>query len=63
MSLLLRTYELYLRREESETPRFEPLACYSDYEAMAAARQLLNAQQSGSIEVRRLGEHLFTLTA
>jgi hypothetical protein len=63
MPPLLLTYELYLRAAEQDEPRFEALTSTSDGDAMAAVRQMIRERNLRSVEVRRLGTHLFTLAA
>ncbi len=54
------TYELYLTNHQGET-RFEPLTCAPTTDVHGQVRQLLADRDMASIEVRRGGEHQFTI--
>lgn len=60
MSESLRTYELHID-DGSGAPRFEPLMCSGPREAMAIVRQMIEAHELVSVEVRLMGNVLFTL--
>ena len=59
---MLQTYELFLETLQGER-RFEPVTCATTAEALRRARLLLDGEELAAIEVRRAGEHLFTLKA
>lgn len=54
------TYELYID-EGSDEPRFEPLICSDHQEAISAVRQIIEDRGLRAVEVRLMGEVLFTL--
>lgn len=59
---LHQTYELYL--DDGEGPaRFEPLTCPADSDVFAIVRDMLIERKLESIEVHRLGAHVFTVAA
>ncbi|RAK52596.1 hypothetical protein [Phenylobacterium deserti] len=59
---MLQTYELFLETPQGER-RFEPVTCATPAEALRKARLRLEDGELAAIEVRRAGEHLFTLKA
>ena len=56
------TYEFYIESKDRE-PRFVPVMCESELELEHQARTILAQEHATSVEVRRLGEHLFTLVS
>lgn len=56
------TYELYLS-DGVEPPRFEALTCPPDADLFTRVRLILEDRNLISIEVRRLGTHMFTVRA
>ena len=56
------TYELYLS-DGVEPPRFEALTCAPDADLFTVVRRILAERKLNSIEVRRLGTHVFTVSA
>jgi len=58
---LHQTYELYLS-DGVGPPRFEPLTCPPEADVFTVVRRMLAERKLSSIEVRRLGTHLFTVS-
>lgn len=56
------TYEFYLTDRNGST-HFEAFTCPPDREVRAVATRLLAERGVAEIEVRRLGEHQFTVRA
>lgn len=56
------TYELYLEGQESQ-PTFQAVTCRDEGELLSLVQRMIADQGLKAIEVRRLGAHLFTLTA
>lgn len=56
------TYELYLHGEDG-APVFEALTCANEIELLAAVEDMLRRRGLSSIEVRRFGAHLYTVSA
>lgn len=56
------TYELYVQPPEGPAV-FEPLTCASERDLLALVRRVLAERAAAAVEVRRHGEHLFTLQA
>jgi hypothetical protein len=56
------TYELYLEGEAGP-PVFEALTCPNEIELLARVEQLIAERNLKSVEVRRFGAHLYTVTA
>lgn len=56
------TYELYLEGEDGP-PVFEALTCANEIELLASVQDMLARRGLKSIEVRRFGAHLYTVTA
>ena len=54
------TYELYLKGQDGKVA-FEALTCPLNEDVLAVAQRLLVARGLRSVEVRRLGEHLYTI--
>lgn len=59
---LHQTYELYLEPQEGST-RLEVLTCPNEVELLATVQDLLAERNLKSVEVRRFGSHLFTVSA
>ena len=55
------TFELYLDTGEEE-PAFEALTCLDEVELLGVMRRMLAERRLKSIEARRLGETIVTLT-
>ncbi|WP_165830496.1 hypothetical protein [Phenylobacterium soli] len=56
------TYELYLEGDEGP-PVFEAITCPNEIELLASVQDMLARRGLTSIEVRRFGVHLYTVTA
>jgi len=56
------TFELYLDAGDG-APVFEALTCADEVELLGVMRRMLEQRQLASIEARRLGEHVVTVTS
>jgi hypothetical protein len=59
---LHQTYELYLEPEDG-APRLEVITCPDEVELLSAVQDMIAQRGLRSVEVRRFGSHLFTVTA
>lgn len=59
---LHQTYELYLEPEEG-SPRLEVVTCANEVDLLATVQDMIAERQLRSVEVRRFGSHLFTVSS
>ena len=59
---LHQTYELYLEPQEG-SPRLEVVTCQTEVELLSTVQDMITERNLLSVEVRRFGAHLFTVSA
>lgn len=59
---LHQTYELYLEPQEG-SPRLEVVTCQTEVELLSTVQDMIAERNLRSVEVRRFGAHLFTVSA
>jgi len=59
---LHQTYELYIEPEDG-SPHLEVITCPDEVDLLSAVQEMIAQRALRSVEVRRFGSHLFTVTA